>query len=201
MQKGLLPTALAALLWTQFACAATLPAHDVTKDFLGRGQIHLLNSSNFNTACPDDRIGCLNGHGMLTLNDCAVFNRNDAIPSFPTNLGTAAGNCSFRDQDMPRNTDSYYGADSFAWSCGGKNIDGLDEYYYTVTGFNYPFICSGDIRCYYDIVGKAPTHHSPPMPVWQFFWGGSQMDIEAGHWRVILLWVPLAKESPGGAVA
>jgi hypothetical protein len=113
------------------ASPAPTPTHDVRNDFIGRGRIHVLNSTSFTGASLADRIGCLDRHGMLTLKDCAVFTRLD---DYRDTLYTVAGNCSFRNPDMPTNRDSYYGRDTHAWSCGGGKgaEDGGVEHYYTI---------------------------------------------------------------------
>lgn len=139
----------------------TTPSHEVTEDFIGRGTIHILNSTSLSTASPADRIGCLNEHGMLisfshytttispssTTND---VNNNDSsntdknnnankcaiftrLDSDPHTLSTRKGNCSFQNTNMPTNRDSYYGGDSHAWFCGeDKEGKGGGEWWYTV---------------------------------------------------------------------
>ncbi|KAL2128459.1 hypothetical protein VTI74DRAFT_9172 [Chaetomium olivicolor] len=169
-----------------------LGQRNVESDFVGRGAIHVLNTTNLTTASPSDRIGCLNAHGMLTANDCAVFTRLDDLPHA---LYSEAGNCSFRNPDMPTNTDSVYGRNTHAWSCGGKREDNVVEYYYTMNGFKYPLVCNGNLNCWYDIYAKLPTDDSEPLPVWAFYWGSHQADVPNGHWRVLWLWVQV----PGGS--
>ncbi|KAK4120720.1 hypothetical protein N657DRAFT_579272 [Parathielavia appendiculata] len=185
---------MTALLWRKTAAAVAATAtHDVRDDFVGRGRIHVLNSTSFVTASLADRIGCLNRHGMLTLRDCAVFTLFD---DSPRSFYSAEGNCSFRNPNTPTNRDSYYGSDTHAWSCGGKDVDkSVNENYYTVNGFNYPFVCNGNINCWYDILMATPGNDYEPLPVWQFFWGAHQLDVPAGHSRVLWLWVPTRKKS------
>ncbi|KAK3995155.1 hypothetical protein QBC44DRAFT_284321 [Cladorrhinum sp. PSN332] len=169
-------------------------AGEVTKDFVGLGQIHVLNSDSFFNASPEDRIGCLNEQGLLTLDDCAVFTRKDISPH---TLSSSRGDCSFRNTNMPNNKDSWYGGNTHAWSCGrGLNIggNGSEEFYYTVNGFRYPFVCNGNINCYYDIP-RAPTLEQTVQPVWQYYWGGAQPGITPGHMQVLWLWVPVAKDA------
>ncbi|KAK4187675.1 hypothetical protein QBC35DRAFT_229987 [Podospora australis] len=165
-------------------------AADVQKVFVGRGEIHVLNYTSFDATGPADKIGCLNEFGLLTFDDCAVFTRKEKNPAFLASpLG---GACSFRNQNMPTNKDSYYGKDSHAWSCRESPADNLEEVYYTVRGFNYPFICNGNLGCTYDIP-NAPTPERRVQPVWQFFWGSHQMGITPGHLEVVWLWVPVGK--------
>ncbi|KAK4160280.1 hypothetical protein QBC43DRAFT_359839 [Cladorrhinum sp. PSN259] len=182
--------------------AAESTPHEVTKDFTGRGQIHILKSDSFFDASPEqDRIGCLNEQGLLTQKDCAVFTRKDVSPH---TLSSPRGDCSFRNANMPSNKDSWYGTNTHAWSCGrfGKggdgdgngNWDGVEEFYYTVNGFRYPFVCNGNINCYYDIP-RAPTENETVQPVWQYYWGGEQPGITPGHLQVLWLWVPVGRES------
>jgi len=182
----LLPAVLPALLWTQTASAASAP-----DEFVGQGWIQVLNNSDYNTASLSDSIGCLNIAGQLTANDCAVFTNVKGV-AFP--LATEAGNCTIQNPDMPVNTDSYYGKNSHAFWCGEKgDWPVYDEYYYSIDGFKHPFICTADIGCNWDVKATVPEK-GDALPVWRFAWGGEQMDIEAGHWRVLWLWVPVDKE-------
>ncbi|KAK4225841.1 hypothetical protein QBC38DRAFT_420439 [Podospora fimiseda] len=166
-------------------------SNEVTKDFVGLGQIHVLNSDSFFSASPENRIGCINEQGLLTIDDCAVFSRLDAPPH---TLSSARGDCSFRNTRMPNNKDSWYGKNSYAWSCGRELTDETGESYYTVNGFRYPFVCNGNINCFYDIP-RVPTVEETVQPVWQYFWGGEQPGITPGHMQVLWLWVPVAKDA------
>lgn len=121
------------------------PQKEVTKDFQGTGQIHVLNSSSFFLASPSDRIGCLNEQGLLTQDDCAVFSIKDTTHH---TLSSRRGDCSFRNTNMPNNKDSWYGKTSYAWSCGGRvglwpggedSNDGAGEFYYTVVSTYLPY--------------------------------------------------------------
>ncbi|KAL2145870.1 hypothetical protein VTI28DRAFT_5952 [Corynascus sepedonium] len=179
----------AALLWTQTATAA-----NVVDQFVGRGRIQVLNASDpFKTSLDADRIGCINAVGQLTLSDCAVFNQLPP-PATPFSLSSPAGNCTTQNPDMPVNSDSIYGRGTHAWWCGEQD-DGMKhkEWYYTINGWPAPFICSGEMRCLWDIKANVPKE-GDELPVWQFFWGSQQPDIEPGHWNVLLLWVPLDEE-------
>ncbi|KAK4237074.1 hypothetical protein C8A03DRAFT_35005 [Achaetomium macrosporum] len=197
--KRILPTlaaGLAVLLLLSLPAITTAQSgsHNVIDDFLGRAHIHVLNNTNTSTADPvADRIGCLNAQGWLTLDDCAVFTRADD-PNVHHTLSTSAGNCSFQDPAMPKNVDSVYGSNTHAWSCGPGAGDGMVEYYYTITGFNYPFVCQGNINCFYDIKATAPGEDTAPMPVWAFYWGSQQFDVPPGHWRVLWLWARVPEE-------
>lgn len=96
----LLPAALTAFLWAQ---ASNASAPD---EFVGRGQIQVLNSTDVSKGSIADRVGCLNARGELTLNDCAIFARSET----PTHtLFTDSGNCTFQNTNMPLNKDSIYG--------------------------------------------------------------------------------------------
>ncbi|KAH6637214.1 hypothetical protein F5144DRAFT_620262 [Chaetomium tenue] len=114
----LLPVVLSALLWAQ-ASHASAP-----DEFVGRAQIQVLNSTDVRTASLTDRVGCLNARGELTLNDCAVFTRSETSTH---TLFTSAGNCTFQNPNMPRNTDSIYGQSSHAFFCGEADWDQYDE--------------------------------------------------------------------------
>lgn len=182
------------LFLAPMALAAVLPraVPDVQKEFTGRGQIHVLNFTSFVIESPQEgRIGCLNELGLLTLEDCAVFTVKD---DFPKRLSSSRGSeCTFFDRNMPNNKDSYYGRDTYAWSCRGSDLsDRYDERYYTVNGFSYPFICNGNLGCTYDIPA-TPSPEQRPQPVWQFFWGSHQMGITPGHTQVLWVWIPVGK--------
>ncbi|KAH6845733.1 hypothetical protein B0I37DRAFT_310832 [Chaetomium sp. MPI-CAGE-AT-0009] len=129
MNHRLLPAVIAALLWAHTSHASAID------DFVGRGQIQVLNNTDVSTASIADRIGCMNARGELTLNDCAVFTRADASPN---TLSTSAGNCTFQNPNMPLNTDSIYGQDSHAWFCGEGDWSKFDEYYYTIVSPGLP---------------------------------------------------------------
>ncbi|KAK3899076.1 hypothetical protein C8A05DRAFT_18441, partial [Staphylotrichum tortipilum] len=104
--------------------------------FTGRGQIHVLSSTDITKASPIvDRIGCLNARGMVTSFefDCAVFTRLDDQPH---TLSSPLGECSFRNQSMPSNKDSVYGRNTHAWWCGGLSGEGV-EYYYSVVSLAF----------------------------------------------------------------
>jgi hypothetical protein len=184
MTQRLLPAVISALLWAHGSHA------DGASEFVGRGQIQVLNNTDVATASIADRIGCMNARGEFVLDDCAVFTRLDASPN---TLSTSAGNCTFQNPNMPLNTDSIYGQDSHSWFCGEGKWTQYDEYYYTIEGFLRPFVCNGNINCNYDIKAIVPSE-GDALPAWQYYWGSQQMDIEAGHWRVLWLWVPVDKE-------
>ncbi|KAL2170689.1 hypothetical protein VTG60DRAFT_4531 [Thermothelomyces hinnuleus] len=176
----------ALLLWTGPARGKSAP-----DEFVGRGRIQVLNATDYATASIADRIGCMNADGRMTLRDCAVFTQ---LPNTPFSLSTSAGNCTTQNPDMPRNTDSVYGKNSYAWWCGQKgDWEQFDEYYYTINGFPAPYICTGDIGCYWDVKAVVPAE-GDALPAWRYFWGGQQMDIEPGHWKVLWLWVPVGDD-------
>ncbi|KAK0609940.1 hypothetical protein B0T17DRAFT_629472 [Bombardia bombarda] len=169
--------------------------NDVTKLFVGQGQIAVLNSTSLAYASPADKIGCLSSLGNFTASaaECAVFTRIDA---YPHTLLTTAGNCSFRNKNMPVNSDSVYGKNTHSWSCGTDKVETVpDETYYTVRGFNYPFLCNGNLDCFYDMkVPPAPVANSTSsvrVPVWQFVWGSDQQEVSPGHVQTVWLWVPV----------
>ncbi|OTA90002.1 hypothetical protein M434DRAFT_398322 [Hypoxylon sp. CO27-5] len=166
-------TALGAL----FASAA------VAQDITGSGHIYVINNTDFNTASPADGIACLDVTGALTLSDCAIFTR---LPDYPRSLSTSAGNCSFTDSSQVANTDSVYGAKSYAWHCRPDYVTTNSDSLYTVTGFKYPFLCHDDANCFYDIK-ELPTEDAT-QPVWRFLWGGEQWSVPEGHTKVTWYW-------------
>jgi hypothetical protein len=54
------------------------------------------------------------------------------------------------------------------------------------SGFNYTFLCNGDIDCYYD--AKALPTEGDDMPLWQYRWGSGQWGITPGHVQLLLWW-------------
>ncbi|KAK3306154.1 uncharacterized protein B0T15DRAFT_219175 [Chaetomium strumarium] len=189
---GLSALAMLSLPAASTARVAAVVSRDSVSEFVGRAQIHVLNSTDISTADPvANRIGCLNAQGLLTLDDCAVFTRADD-PNTHHTLSTSLGNCSFQNPNMPLNVDSIYGRDTHAWSCGPESdpagLGGLAEYYYTISGFNYPFVCQGNINCWYDMKAIVPGKDTDPIPLWAYYWGGQQLDVPAGHWRVLWFW-------------
>ncbi|KAK3317544.1 hypothetical protein B0T19DRAFT_479606 [Cercophora scortea] len=184
----LLLTAAAGLLLASVASAQTELFH-------GRGQIIVLNGSSFVGVVPSrDRIGCLDDQGILTLDNCAEFSLAETSPR---TFSTVSGNCTFQNKNMPANSDSAYGKDTHAWSCLAENqLVAPYENYYTVSGFKFPFICNGNLNCYYDIKG-APSLNNTRVPVWQFYWGDAQGGITPGHLQTLWLWVPVNSTKTG----
>ncbi|KAL7623118.1 hypothetical protein AAE478_006797 [Parahypoxylon ruwenzoriense] len=162
--------------------SAVVPAA-VAQDFSGSGQIYLVNGSSFTTATPDLTIGCLDATGAFSEFDCATFTKLD---TYPNTLSSSVGNCSFTDATQPTNADSPYGGRSYAWHCRPDYAASVSDSLYTVKGFNYPFLCHGDINCYYD-VKNLPTD-SVNTPVWEYLWGAQQASIPTGHTQVLWLW-------------
>ena len=100
------------------ALTSTVRTQDVQKDFTGIGNIFVLNSSDWRTAHPSDKVGCLNGRGFFinpkSEKECGVFSR---LATYPYTLSSQDGNCTFSDETRERNTDSWYGKSDTAWSC------------------------------------------------------------------------------------
>ncbi|KAK1912573.1 hypothetical protein P3342_010176 [Pyrenophora teres f. teres] len=156
-------------------------------DFSGIGHIRVLASDDWQTATPKSGVGCLDVHGKLVPDsgsgeECGVFER---MPSFPYTLSTKMGNCTFENEKAEKNTDSRYGKGDLAWSCGDRKTDIYDQLY-TITGFPYIFLCSGDIACYYD--AKRAPRPNEALSLWQFHWGADQMGITPGHVQLQLMW-------------
>ncbi|OTA70021.1 hypothetical protein K449DRAFT_380045 [Hypoxylon sp. EC38] len=82
--------------------------------------------------------------GALTLSDCAIFTR---LPDYPRSLSTAAGNCSFTDSSQVANTDSVYGAKSYAWHCRPDYVTTNSDSLYTVTVRRPPHFHSIPLLC------------------------------------------------------
>ncbi|KAK4217519.1 hypothetical protein QBC37DRAFT_470677 [Rhypophila decipiens] len=162
-------------------------------DVVGKGTVAVLNGTDIDKLTLADRIGCLNANGALTLDDCAVFTiyEPEEYDGLLRLMTTEAGNCTFQDETQPTNVDSIYGKGDHAWSCDGEHpqadiYDGV----YTLNGLKMPFVCNGDINCFYD-VKKAPKNKTDAIPVWQFRWGSQQRGITPGHLQVAWLWQPV----------
>jgi hypothetical protein len=67
-------------------------------------------------------------------------------------------------------------------------------------GFKYPFICTGNIGCIFEI--PVPEDEVNALPVWQFYWSGEQMGPIPGHMQVVWLWEPEVQQGavPPGLV-
>ncbi|KAK4443480.1 hypothetical protein QBC34DRAFT_261387, partial [Podospora aff. communis PSN243] len=162
--------------------------------FTGTGTISVLNLThitNIQTVSPaTDRIGCLNAQGSFTLSDCAVFTRSD---TFPEELSTSEGICSFWDRTAEEHTESYYGRDMFALACN-ERVGGLSEGergpWYTINGFNHPFVCTGRIGCTFE-TKRAPENEGEVMPVWEYAYGAHQLWGTPGYLHVVLVWEPI----------
>ncbi|KAJ0123103.1 hypothetical protein N8I77_010179 [Diaporthe amygdali] len=168
-----------------FAATALLPGLASATVLSGSGTISVLNSSSFTTATPDMNIGCVDATGKLVVDECATFTFRD---TYPYGVSTSAGNCSFTNSSQQANTDSHYGANSYAWSCWPHEAAVTDQLY-TIDGMAYNFLCQGDTDCYYDIP-SAPSGVSQQLPVWRFTWGSAQPGITPGHLKTLFLWEP-----------
>ncbi|KAI0836708.1 hypothetical protein F5Y06DRAFT_101317 [Hypoxylon sp. FL0890] len=155
----------------------------LAQDFSGSGQIWVINSTDFNTASPADSIGCLDVTGALSDSDCATFTQ---LSVYPHSISTAAGNCSFTDSTQVANTDNVYGQQSYAYHCREDYAATVYDELYTVSGFNYPFLCHGDRNCFYDI--KDLPSDTVNTPVWSYVWGSGQLSVPAGHTKVMWYW-------------
>ncbi|KAI0386941.1 hypothetical protein F5Y04DRAFT_242660 [Hypomontagnella monticulosa] len=155
----------------------------VAQDFSGSGEIHLINSTNFDSASLDNRIGCLDARGGFSRSNCATFTRLDV---YPNSLSSRVGNCSFTDASQPANTDNPYGAHSYAFHCRPDFAASISETLYTVKGFKQTYLCHGDINCFYDV--KNLPDVDVTTPVWEYLWGSQQVSIPAGHTQVLWYW-------------
>jgi hypothetical protein len=53
-------------------------------------------------------------------------------------------------------------------------------------GFQYTFLCSGDVDCFYD--AKRIPKNGEKTSLWPFRWGSHQQGITPGHVMLQLLW-------------
>lgn len=186
-----------------FALTSTIHALDVQKDFTGIGNIFVLDSSDWRTASPSDKVGCLDSQGSFinpkSDKECGVFSR---LAQYPYTLSSHDGNCTFNDETQPRNVDSHYGKQDNAWNCLAPFAAQIYDELYTINGFPYTFLCFGDVACYYD--AKRIPSKGESTSLWQFRWGSKQQGITPGHVMLQLLWNRLGdlpKRREGEAVA
>jgi hypothetical protein len=125
-----LPTAVFLLVTT-----ITLPTYAGIQqsDFSGIGRIHVLASSDWSTATPNNTVGCLDDSGKFVADDgsnnCGTFSRLD---DYPYTLSSKTGNCTFEDSTQEENTDSYYGKGDYAWHCKTKHKSDIYDELYTI---------------------------------------------------------------------
>ncbi|KAK0644110.1 hypothetical protein B0T16DRAFT_331081, partial [Cercophora newfieldiana] len=175
------------------SCLSPPSLPDPTPLFTGKGHILVLNfTTGYNDISPTtDHLGCLNADGAFTLSDCAVFTVAD---DFPRELTTAEGGvCTFYDDRAPEHLDSYYRKGLHALSCTkeGSTVEGAwRNSFYTIRGFNYPFICIGDFGCLYE-TKKVPDTEKEVLSVWEYAWGAHQMNGTPGYLQVVWLWDPV----------
>ncbi|KAH7348215.1 hypothetical protein BKA66DRAFT_447413 [Pyrenochaeta sp. MPI-SDFR-AT-0127] len=179
----------------------------VQRDFTGLGHIYVLASSDWRTASPKSKVGCLNDHGKFvndaTKENCGIFARLD---DYPYTLSSKEGNCTFEDATQERNVDSHYGKMDYAWNCKNGYKTEIYDSLYTIDGFPYVFLCFGDIACYYDAKSVPSTDET--LSLWQFHWGSEQRGITPGHIQLQLMWEKVGelpkrkgtKEIPGPRV-
>ncbi|KAF2443382.1 hypothetical protein P171DRAFT_362223 [Karstenula rhodostoma CBS 690.94] len=161
-------------------------------DFTGTGTISVWNSSDWRTATPASSLGCLSPTGKFiapsTNAACGLFTRSDTYP-YP--LSTKEGNCTFDDETQERNTESYHGSQDHAYNCL-KPFEADVNQLYTITGFPYTFLCSGDVDCYFDARAVPAPGSSDATSIWPFRWGSQQLGITPGHTMLQLVWNKIA---------
>jgi hypothetical protein len=119
------------------ALATVASAGITTADFAGSGNIAVLAGDDWREASPTkDKVGCLNSHGKLIKDDgkeaCGVFTR---LNTYPYTLSTKEGNCTFVDKSQEKNTDSYYGANDYAFNCNPAYESVIYDQLYTIVSF------------------------------------------------------------------
>ena len=57
-------------------------------------------------------------------------------------------------------------------------------------GMTYPFLCNGDVNCYYD--AKRVPGEGEELSLWPFRWGSQQIGITPGHVQLLLVWEQIA---------
>jgi hypothetical protein len=125
------------LLFTTFAPPALATVTE--KDFTGIGRIYVLQSADWRSASPKDKVGCISDSGaFISLKDkdeCGVFAHE---PDYPYTLSSREGNCTFTDEDKEKNTDSVYGKRDHAWSCNGGYKAVIYDSLYTIVRHPVP---------------------------------------------------------------
>jgi len=169
---------------------SALLAH--AQDVSGSARILVLKSDNWSKVdVVKDKVGCISNEGRFVdgtkADDCGIFTHE---PKYPYTLSTKNGNCTFSDQTQESNTDSHYGAGDHAWICKDKYAADVYDGLYTINGFPHPYLCNGDVNCYYD--AKRVPDSGDDLPLWQFRWGSQQLGITPGHIQLQLLWDPVS---------
>lgn len=118
-------------------------------DLTGSGHILVLNSTESleYQATLEDKIGCINDAGQLTVDDCAVFTTLRTAPQ------SSAGLCDFSDTSQPENVNSKYGRGTYGFSCweGAKPL----VFYSIVCLINYDALGIGQFLT--SGVGRLPV--------------------------------------------
>ena len=118
---------------TVVSSALVAQASITQADFTGTGNIFVLNSSDWRTATPDSTVGCLDDSGTFLnykdKSECGTFTR---ISDYPYTLSSKEGNCTFTNQNTPKNMDSYYGKSDHAWSCDPSYVANIYDELYTI---------------------------------------------------------------------
>ncbi|CBX96979.1 hypothetical protein LEMA_P101100.1 [Plenodomus lingam JN3] len=177
------------VVFVHLLLSLVVPSHAGVKqeDFTGIGHIHVLNSSDWQTATPDLKVGCMDASGKFVKDvseeSCGVFAR---LAEYPYTLSTSEGNCTFEDDRQENNGDSLYGQMDYAWNCGKDYKTSIYDELYTITGLPYVFLCFGDIACFYD--AKRVPAPAEQLSLWQFHWGSQQLGITPGHIQLLLMW-------------
>lgn len=130
MKQNPLISASMALLFSGLAAAQI--------DVVGAGSIVVVNGTNFEKLSIDNKVGCLNANGALTLDDCATFTvvQPEEFDGLLRLLSTEAGICSFQKTDQPKNEDSEYGKDDYSFACYEDHPKTeVNEAYYTIVCF------------------------------------------------------------------
>ncbi|OAG01760.1 uncharacterized protein CC84DRAFT_1153848 [Paraphaeosphaeria sporulosa] len=168
-------------------------AQTATANFTGTGTISVWNSSDWTTATPASSLGCLSPKGKFIAPSsdaaCGVFTRLD---NYPYTLSTKEGNCTFSDETQERNTESIYGGTDHAWNCLEPYEANIYDDLYTIDGFPYVFLCSGDVDCYFDARLVPAPGSSDATSIWPFRWGSQQWGITPGHTMIQLVWNKMA---------
>lgn len=114
------------------SCAILAQAKVTQQDVSGLANIWVLNSSDWRTASPKQKVGCLDNNGRFTNStddDCGVFTK---LVDYPYTISSKTGNCTFTDENTERNTDSHYGQNDHAWSCNASYIANVYDGLYTI---------------------------------------------------------------------
>ena len=130
------------LLTLSLSLLALLPPA-LTQGFSGRGHIAVWPSSDWSTATPSLKAGCLSASGALVpstpASNCGVFT---PLNVYPYTLSSSSGNCTFNDKSREQNTDSAYGRGDYGFYCAKGWVSEVYEELYVIVSLRLVLLLS-----------------------------------------------------------